>query len=248
MGAITRAKDASGLTCRLVAAACLAAVASAGAAHAQALTVLPVSIQMEPGQLATSLTILNQGTVESSIQVRAFKWGQAADGSDQLTSSDDVVASPPIGTLAPGATQVVRLILRQPVQGQEGSYRILVDQIPPPAQSGTVRIALRLSIPVFAEPATRANAHVVFRIERDAAGSSLVAVNDGGRHQTIRDVALTTTGGGALKIASNTSPYVLAGTTHRWRIETPVTGGTVDLVAHADTGTLDQPIAVTAAP
>ena len=247
MGAITRMEGTGSLPCRLIAAACLATMVSAGAANAQSLTVLPVGIQMEPGQLATSLTILNQGSVESSIQVRTFKWSQAADGSQQLTSSEDVVASPPIGTIAPGATQVVRLILRYPAHRQEESYRLLVDQIPPAAQSGTVRIALRLSIPVFAEPAERANAHVVFHIERNAAGAFLIAVNDGTRHQTIRDIALTTTSGVALKVAPNTSPYLLAGTTHRWRIETPVTGGAVHLVAHADTGTLDQSVAVIAA-
>ncbi len=76
-----------------------------------------------------------------------------------------MVASPPAVTIAPGASQVARLILRKPPEGKEATYRLLVDQIPPPAAPGTVRVALRLSIPVFAEPATRAVAHVQYHVE-----------------------------------------------------------------------------------
>lgn len=252
MRPFTRADGTSALPCRLLTAAVLATAGFAAGAHAQSLTVLPVSIQMEPGQLAGSLTIVNDGTAETSIQVRAFKWSQTADGTEQLTASEDVVASPPIGTIAAGATQVVRLVLRQAVGDKEQTYRILVDQIPPAAQSGTVRIALRLSIPVFAEPTARANAHVVYHIARSAAGSSLVAVNDGGKHETIRDVVLTTAAGGAVKLAPGATPYLLAGTTHSWKITDPAitaaTGATMHLVAKGDAGAIDQSVAVTAAP
>lgn len=253
MGILVQAEGARAVPCSLRTAAWLAVVVFAGPALAQSLTVLPVSVQMRPGQLATSLTIVNQGTTESAIQVRAFKWSQTADGSEQLTPSDDVVASPPIATIAPNATQVVRLILRRRVQVQEGSYRLLVDQIPPAAQSGTVRIALRLSIPVFAEPATRANAHVAFHVEQDASGSSLVAVNDGKRHETLRDIKLATAEGEVLPTESNVSPYILAGTTHRWRFLAPARqpspGEALHLTARAEaTGAVDQTVAMVARP
>ncbi|AWV05401.1 molecular chaperone (plasmid) [Burkholderia sp. JP2-270] len=227
------------------------ALLSDGAASAQSLTVLPVTIQMTPGRLATALTVINQGDSETGVQVRAFAWNQA-DGNDWLTSSEEVLASPPLTTIAPRATQVVRLVLRRPPQGHEATYRVLLDQIPPPAAPGTVRIALRLSIPVFAEPETRVAPHVQFHIERDAGRAWLVAINDGGRHETIRDIALTTSEGSGLRTEANVSPYVLAGATRRWRIveqaRLPVAGGTVRLTARAETGVVDQPVSVVAAP
>ncbi len=95
------------------AAAILAMILTGRAAAAQALSVLPVNIFLPPGQKATTLTVTNQGKSETAIQVRAYAWNQP-DGEDQLTTSDMVVVSPPLATIAPGATQVVRLILRLP--------------------------------------------------------------------------------------------------------------------------------------
>ncbi|MEI9989083.1 MAG: fimbria/pilus periplasmic chaperone [Rhizomicrobium sp.] len=211
-------------------------ICAAGSAQAQSITVLPVSIQMLPGQQATTLTIINQGSVENAVQIRAFTWTQV-NGEEQLTASDDVLASPPLATIAPGATQVVRVVLRNPAAGKEATYRILLDQIPPAAAPGTVRIALRLSIPVFAPPPVRVAPHLAFRVEKSASGQSyLVADNTGTAHEMLRDMQLTTTGDGAkLNVRSGPSPYLLAGTTRRWAIASdslPATGNSLHLTAH----------------
>ena len=224
----------------------------AAAARAQSLTVLPVSIQMAAGQMATTLTVINQGDSETSFQVRAFTWSQPGAGEDQLAATDELLASPPLATVAAGATQVVRMILRRPPQGQEASYRILLDQIPPPAAPGTVRIALRLSIPILAEPATRSSATCAMADRKRRRTGALVAVNDGSRHETVRDIALATAGGGSLKVEANISPYILAGATRRWRIVTPgpgpTLGASLHLTARADTGAIDQTVSVAAGP
>ena len=203
-------------------------------AQAQAMTVLPVSVQMQPGQQATSLTIINQGGTETAVQVRAFAWSQV-DGKEELTPSDDILISPPIATIAPGALQVVRVVLRKPIVGKEATYRILLDQIPPAASPGTVRIALRLSIPVFAPPAVRAVPHLAFHVEKSGSGESyLVAVNTGTAHSRLSDLRLTTVDGAGLKVESEASPYLLAGTTHRWIVASGAlaVGSTLHLTAH----------------
>jgi fimbrial chaperone protein len=231
-------------------AALLLLLLTAGAATAQSLTVLPVTIQMEPGQMATSLTVINQGDNETAIQIRAFAWSQA-DGDDQLVSSNEVMTSPPLGTIAPGTSQVVRLVLRQPPQQKEATYRILLDQIPPPAEPGTVRIALRVSIPIFAEPKTRAVSRLQYHVERNAGQAWLVALNDGGRHDTVRDIALTTSDGAVMKTDNKASPYILAGATRRWHIadpaRLPAPGGNLRLTARGDAGAIDQPVLIAAA-
>ena len=140
------------------------------------------------------MTVTNQGTTETSIQIRAYAWSQKG-GDDQLHGLNEVVLSPPLSTLAPGATQVIRLVLRQTPQGREATYRILIDQIPPPAEPGVVHMVLRLSLPIFAMPPTRAVAHVQFHLETEAGKLFLVGVNDGLSHEAIRDVVLTTSDG-----------------------------------------------------
>lgn len=219
----------------------------ASAVSAQSLTVLPVSIQMVPGQSATTLTIINAGEVETSVQIRAFAWAQPG-GEDQLTASDQLLISPPIAMIPARAAQIVRLVLRKPPTGKEGTFRIIVDQIPPPAEPGTVRIALRLSIPVFALPKTRALPHAQFHVERKGSEAWLVAVNDGGRHETFRSLDLS----GGLIPAANASPYVLAGAKRRWPLTIsgalPTSASTLRLKAVADSGPLDQAVAVIVLP
>jgi fimbrial chaperone protein len=218
-----------------------------GAARAQSLMVIPVNVQLPPGQRATTLTVTNQGNSETAIQIRAYAWNQQ-DGTDQLVTSDAVLVSPPLTTIAAGATQVVRLILRQPPQGREATYRILVDQIPPPAEPGVVHVVLRLSIPIFAQPVNRATPHLQFHIEHDAGSDFLVAHNDGGRHEAIRDALLVTSDGRKLIAAVNKSPYILAGATRRWLINTagaiPQPGETLRLTSHADSSVIEQQVSV----
>ncbi len=90
----------------------LAFILGTGIAAGQALTVLPVHVQIPQGQKAATLSVTNAGSAETSIQIRAYAWSQP-NGDDQLTSTDAVVVSPPIATIAPGATQIIRLVLRR---------------------------------------------------------------------------------------------------------------------------------------
>src|ERR1019366_7297553 len=189
------------------------------AVRAQSLSVLPVNIFLAPGQSASTLTITNQGNSKTAVQIRAFAWDQQGD-SDQLEATEAVLVSPPIAPIEPGASQVVRLILRKPPQGREATYRILVDQIPPPAEPGVVHVVLRLSIPIFAQPATRAVPNVQLHVELNSGQMYLVGINDGLRHEVIRDIELSTNDGRKLKTVSGTSPYILAGATRRWHIVT----------------------------
>jgi len=213
------------------------------AAKADSLTVLPVTVQLAPGQKTTTLTVINEGNRETSFQIRAYIWRQNETGDVQLTDTDGLLASPPLGTVAPGARQVIRLVLRQTPQGKEATYRILVDQIPPPAAPGTIQIALRLSIPIFAPPDARVAPHVVWRIETAGGQAWLVAVNDGSSHFKVHDMALRTQGGVTVPIeTANVSPYVVAGTTRRWRLLGHPPGGPLRLTGNAENGPIEQQV------
>jgi fimbrial chaperone protein len=226
-------------------AAILIVLLSGRAAGAQALSVLPVNIFLSPGQRATSLTVTNQGSKETSIQIRAYAWNQK-DGDDQLSATDEVVVSPPLARIAPGATQVARIILRRTPENREATYRILVDQIPPPAEPGIVHMVLRLSIPIFAQPTIRAFPDVQFHLERDAGQIYLVGFDAGLLHERIRDIVLSTSDGRKLKPDSSATPYVLSGATRRWHIAAqdslPLQTETLQLTAISDAGAIEQQV------
>ena len=222
-------------------------------AGAQSLSVLPVNVLLAPGQKAATLTITNQGNSATAIQIRGYDWSQP-DGNDKLATSDALVVSPPIATIAAGASQVVRLILRlPPLSGdREATYRILVDQIPPPAEPGVVHVVLRLSIPIFALPTTRAASIVRYHIELKEGQMYLVGSNEGLRHEAVRDIELSTGDGHKLKTEAGALPYILSGATRRWPIATqgslPRPGETLHLTAHSDAGAIDEQVSVFGAP
>jgi fimbrial chaperone protein len=211
-------------------------------AHAQTagLTIFPVTVELTAGQNAAVLTIQNHTDNDTAFQVRVFSWAQQ-NGSEQLLPTDSLLVSPPLGNIAAGGNQVVRLVLRRPAEEHEATFRILLDQILPPPKPGNVNFALRLSMPVFAEPPKRVSPHLQWRVEH----ATLVAVNEGGSHETVRHIAISTASGRPLKIEQNVSPYVLAGSTRRWRILTPnfsPGSAPLRLKADADTGPIDQPL------
>jgi fimbrial chaperone protein len=220
-------------------------------AKAQSLSVVPVNIFFSPGQRSASLTVTNTGNSETAVQIRAYAWDQK-NGDDQLTDSDAVVVSPPIARMAPGALQVIRIILRQPPQGREATYRILIDQIPPPSEPGIVHMVLRLSIPIFAKPVTRAVPHVQFHLELGDGKLFLVGVNDGLSHEAIRGIELMGSDGQSLKQEVSALPYILAGATRRWPIAVqgslPLPTETLLLTAHSDAGAVKQQVGFVSAP
>ncbi len=226
--------------------------ASGWTAAGQGLSVVPVNIFLSPGQNATTLTVSNRGDHDAAVQIRPYAWNQP-DGKDELDTTHAVVISPPIATIPPGASQLVRLILKQPATDKEATYRILLDEIPPPSEPGVVRVVFRLSIPIFVQPAGRgALARVAFHIEDDAGQIYLVGTNEGRRHEAIRDITLTTIKGGKLPAENGESPYILAGATRRWRIAAagfvPQPDDSLKLTARADAGTIEQQVRVTPKP
>ena len=239
------------LTAAVRIAAAVALFLAAYAACAQGLSVLPVNVFLPPGQKAASLTLTNDGDKPTSMQVRAYDWSQKND-EDQLTDSKIVVVSPPLFTIPPKGTQVVRLILRRPPTGGEATYRIVLDQIPGPKEPGEVQMVLRLSIPIFAAPETKAAPQDQFRLERNGEQLFLVGVNTGKSHDTLHDIVVTAADGRQFRLKAKVSPYLLAGATRRWELDAqghaPQPGETLKLTAHGIVGPIDVQVSVAATP
>lgn len=221
-------------------------------ASAQGIMISPVNVVLAPGEAAATLTIANGEDREISFQIRAFAWQEDRTGDWQLARTDELLVSPPLGTIAPGATQIARLVLNKAPQDRELAYRILIDEIPPPARAGVVHVALRLSIPVFAEPPGIAAPHVQWRIATQGSQAWLVALNDGTRHQSVGDVALRAANGRPVQLKSETPPYVLAGGEHRWSIQLQglllSPGSVMRLTALGDGAAIDQQVRVDGGP
>ena len=163
----------------------LFALAALGASNAFAagLQVAPVSVALAQAERAAVLTISNTGTSPMNVQVRAYKWSQTETDEYVLDATNDLIVSPPIMQLAPGAQQELRLIRTQPSSAQEQQYRIIVDELPSPtvALKKGINLMLRHNIPVFLNAEQNPSAQLQWRGEAVAGGKTRIRITNTGQ-------------------------------------------------------------------
>lgn len=219
-----------------------------GTAGASGLQVAPVSLTLTPGEHSQALWLSNSGEVPLHAQVRVYRW-QQRDGQESLESTRDLVASPPMIEIAPGQTQLVRVVRpgAPPDDGEEAAYRLLINELPldRPEKSG-VDFVMEYSLPVFLAPSTRAGEQLRWSLVRVANGTRLRVSNAGNGHARLSALSVEG-GGGTNAVADGLLGYVLPGSTMEWdlparaaaalaaggRLRATVNGRTVDSVALA---------------
>jgi fimbrial chaperone protein len=211
-----------------------------GMAQAGTFSVTPVRIFLQSRDRATAITFTNDGTTEVVLQADLFEWLQKPNGDDDLKLAEDVIISPPIIKLAPGAKQVVRLarLSMAPNESQQ-TYRLIAREIPEIAaakQGISVQIALALSMPVFitpkdAKPSMSCNSALA------QAGNILFSCkNNGNAHAQVRYARVMRDGKELTKLENG--GYYLAGTERTLSLPLgSVTAGALSLELALDDGT-----------
>lgn len=202
--------------------ACLLASALAGTASAGTFSISPIRVELGASQRTAVLTVHNEEDKPVLVQATVLAWKQAG-GEDQTEATRDLLVTPPVFTIGPNADQVLRVALRgQPDPARELDYRLLLAEVPGPPEQGFtgLRLALRLSLPVFVTPA-HAAPHVEWRLERAADGAlSLVAENSGNQHLQLSDFRLRF-GDDAHAMHVGVMRYVLPGSRVGWPVTLP---------------------------
>lgn len=216
---------------------------AAGAAHAGALRVSPVSLDLPDTQSAATLTLSNDDIQEMNVQVRVFRWTQI-DGEDHLEPAEDVVASPPIASVKPGSERLVRIVRTGPPKPGEMSYRLIVDELPPPPGGGAraVQLLMRHSIPVFFTTGEAGDPKLAWAINSDATDYTLVGQNSGVRRLRLSNIKLKGSDGRVISERGGLLGYVLPGAQVSWRLPLNALKGQdlpARLVADTDVGSID---------
>ncbi len=190
--------------------------------RAGSFTVDPVRVTLSAGHAVGALTVKNVGHDASVIQLETSRWTQQGN-QDVLTPSREILATPPIFTLPPGGSQIVRvgLLGTLPTAG-ELTFRLVLREVPPPQPIAQgLRVALAISMPVFVTAARPAFANLQWQAARATAGRiRLQATNSGNAHVQIGAIELSSAGSASPLVRENVATYVLPGSTRSWELQT----------------------------
>ncbi len=194
-------------------------------------SVSPTTLEFKADQTAQGLRLHNSGDRPINAQLRVFEWAQT-NGEDVLTPSRSLVVSPPMSTLAPGQQQFVRVIrLDAKPRAVEGSYRLLIDELPPPApppgaQVSGLNFVVRFSVPVFIAPQASATPNTRWSLRKVADGTTrLSGDNASSVRVQLADLRILDPSGGELYQQNGLVGYVLGGTQRSW----PLSNAPADL-------------------
>ncbi len=200
--------------------AAAAALLAPGVAHSQAaMRVQPLTVDVASPSQASAVTLQNNGDEDLTLQMRVFKWSQV-DGRDELTPTTEVVASPPVARIPPGSNYTIRIARTAGAvaAGTEASYRLWVDELPPPAllreEGGEVDVRLRFDLPVFFRGAGT-SPRVSWDVRQSGPDLVVEGTNSGSQHARIQGLEVRS-GADSVSFGPGLNGYVLANSSRRW--------------------------------
>src|SRR5262245_37549869 len=97
-------------------------------AYGSTFSVAPIRVELAESHGTEALSIRNESDTAMVLQARAMSWAQE-DGVDSFVDTREVIVTPPVLTIAPQSTQIVRIALRRPADPfSELSYRLFLQE------------------------------------------------------------------------------------------------------------------------
>ncbi len=229
--------------------ALLTAAALAAPASASTFNISPIRAELTAGHRTEALTITNAEGNPVVVQIRVVRWLQN-NGAEQLEDTRELLATPPVLQIPANGQQIIRVALRrEPDPAQELTYRVILEEVPQatPSDFTGLRVALRLSIPVFVAPAHgKANADLAWQSRWLPNGQlELAAINSGSGHLQITDFEALFPGS-LMPLRGVTSKYVLPGSRMSWTLTPPADAkrqGAIPIRGHSDHGDFSADVA-----
>jgi fimbrial chaperone protein len=192
--------------------------------RAAAINVSPTTVSVDPRALSGSVMVSNAGREPLRIRVSVAAWRNTVTGEIELESTDAVIAFPRFAVVAPGASQRVRVgPVAQHPRSVEGSYRLLIEEMPSGRAEQGIAVRTRLSIPVFLVPSSpMPSVRVGDPVPTDG-GLAATIVNTGNVHLRYDSVRLRLVGrsGGVRFTRDVPGWYLLAGESREVHLPAP---------------------------
>jgi len=173
------------------------------------------------------VALRNVGKEPVRLEVQATVWSQSAEGELQTAPTDELVVFPPLLALAPGEERNLRVGATARPGPAERSYRIFLQELPPPEKPGErqqVRVLSRLGLPVFLAPERPVSRADLEGLAAGAGKARFALRNPGTVRLRPAEVRLSGRGsdGRTLFARPLDAWYVLAGGERRYEVALPV--------------------------
>lgn len=195
------------------------------AALAQGLNISPVTVPLSARTRSALVSVHNERSEPRRYQIKVFAWSQRADGEMELAPTRDVVVFPKLLTVGAGERRNLRLGTTAVPGPLEKTYRVFIEELPPPARPGesAVQVLTRIGIPVFVAPLEE---RVSTQMEAPSLKGATLAFelrNTGTVHLRPESIEAQALGERGERLFGHRwqSWYVLAGGTRRYEVSLP---------------------------
>jgi fimbrial chaperone protein len=230
--------------------ACATLVLLAGRAEAASFQVDPSTFVLSATATNGLLAVRNLADETVRVQVSAFVWNQTPGGDVDLAPTHDLVFFPSILTIAPHDARNVRISTASDgvfaSTTVEKTYRLIVEELAPTVKvsspTSAVRVLIRMSVPVFLQPAVLRPVPRIERISLQGNHATFVVSNPGTAHFITKKVRLSVTAKDGRTLFDSTVGgwYVLAQSLRNYDIALPpaacATGTSVAIELETDQG------------
>jgi fimbrial chaperone protein len=209
----------------LVTLAPLLLLAHAGPVRASDIGVTPVAVHLDKSNDRATVSVVNSGAEAVIMQVEAVEW-QTGDKRDLDAPTNDMVINPSVFTVPAGQSQLVRVGLRRSAQTEhEGTYRIVLREVPAAPRpgevrvSGQVRVLMALRVPIYVAP-NNVVRQASWQATQAHDGSITASLrNEGNVHVRVGQIRLRSSEGNTVASTDQAaSAVVLAGDSRSFRV------------------------------
>ena len=175
--------------------------------HAGSFNVNPVQIHFNKDQKIETLTITNYDSTPLTVHLKVKKWDQK-NGQNIYTDTKDLFMAPPIATIAPNSSQIIRIALKtQRHDHNENAYRLFIAEIPiieshKVTQTG-LNFTLNISMPIFVKSLNDVSLEPEF--QASISQGQLRLKNIGHKHGHLKSIHIP----GVMKQPIEISQYIL---------------------------------------
>ncbi|HEY0626139.1 MAG TPA: fimbria/pilus periplasmic chaperone [Allosphingosinicella sp.] len=200
-------------------------------ALASSIEVNPIKVQIAAIGKTGAVTVTNRGHKPVTLKAKGQSWRQV-NGSDVFADVPDLIISPPVATVMPGQSQLMRVGLRSKAQN-DSFYRILIEEVPQIDPEDGVRVSLRFNLPLFvAQKEAKSLSKVSWSVKEDAANERVIleARNNDTQYVDVDAADVSAQAGVQLKEKYHFG-VILPGSSKRWLLERASIAGPVQFAS-----------------